>query len=298
MSEAYGSPEQVPNKQITAQLYLTLEQALQGCEGEVGQYHGWQLFNVEQLDLGFVPPGKKIKVRNTNGDTEDKPRLYYPKAEAYDPEAFLMPSSELEPNRTYEVSGVAQVVDEDPRHNLLLEVRLNGTLFYTNSIADLEFEVVDKTNGEKVNELLRKNSQRLTKHDLLVRKAEELQSIRELVESLPEFDLVSSDRYTVDLFYGGRLYAIDSGQQEAALLNEFRIGSNIVHGKFAGNKIKVIDNKLLLVDEENGIGFGAIDDKESDRALGGFANLGINSVAEKTMNQDLLLAYLQKVQDS
>lgn len=129
-------------------------------------------------------------------------------------------------------------------------------------------------------------------HDRLVRKAQELAALEAEIAELPDFPLESTSRYTVDLFYGGRLYAINSGQETLTLLHEFGPHTeheSVIFGNFAGNRLQVVDDKLLVVDDELGVGLGAIYDEERER-ISGLAYLKVSDSSDEIMNRHLLEA--------
>lgn len=204
----------------------------------------------------------KVVVRAT--DEAPPWQTYYLKNDAHDPpDKFVhMPDISLQPCIDYKVYAI-----ENTQRGLCIHIGYQGrgyNFFYANRLEGLEFGVVNKTEAEQTSEQLRGSSLELLRQyeanqHARRRASLDIAAAEALIEHLPDFSPESPYRYKVDLFYGGRLYAVDGDLLTP--IKEFGLEygqaeMEPIHGNFLGNRLAIVEETLVLIDDENRIALG------------------------------------------
>lgn len=253
--------------ELESELIGRLNEALEVAH-QLEPMHGCAPIEYEEIDTNFLPGNKKIVV-TFKGPENCGPMQYYMKTDAHDPRPFHMPHSPLVTDLRYDVSAL-----RISSSGLVVGVGYQGqgyNFFYTGSLDNLDFNVTEKSDFEKTRERLGNNID-LAFYDQATAEIQDLSvqlaKLQEIIEGLPNFDIDSPLRYSIDLFIGGRLYKIhDEGSLQ--LLDEFGpMLPDTRHGHFIGNRVSIANGKTLLIDDVNQLAVGAYYSEGHGRWLG------------------------------
>lgn len=145
------------------------------------------------------------------------------------------------------------------------ELDFMGELYPSeNEIQNTEREA---TPAEKAAQVLEQGGEYISSYEPLRMEQDELAALlnemthviaktEEYTESLPVFEVESSDRYAVDLHFGGSIYDV-TGEQPSLIDEYTHFHGNAINGIFTGTRIEIVDDKMLLIDDETGLAVGA-----------------------------------------
>lgn len=256
-------PPETRAKEETRRLISSLESAL--SEGEVSDVQAMQGVSPLEGEVVYTSESDRQTKMTVHTEVEGEFRLYHLKTDTHDPEPFHMPDGVLKPGNTYTVDYIEQT-----SNGLRIHVGYQGRgydFFYIDSLSGLEFNVTEKTAAELADEQLRKHQGGMFKYEdsqaKLEETAREVTAVEKLVSELPVFEPESPYRYDVDLFYAGQLYVVE--ERNLVPVKEFGLGSydepnlEVIHGDFLGNRIAIIGDTLVVIDDELQIAVGGRD---------------------------------------
>jgi hypothetical protein len=214
------------------------------------------------IALDFIPDGKKVTVQAFEEDESFK--TYSMKTDGYYDGTLHMPRGLLTPGQTHDGSHFEQTPDG-------MRVASSGGIFYINKLDKLEFSVVDKNAGE-IMEMKLKEAPELNKYEHAGRNIKELGELmlrlEAVVEDAESFDPDSPFRYSTDTEEANIYRVHDDGLEHLAEFTRIGNGGKSIYGDFLGNRLAIIDSRLLVVDDETGLAVGARDDLRIDRPSG------------------------------
>jgi hypothetical protein len=237
MTTSVDTLEQRLSALVTDRRWESSERTFNGCGVPEGR----------SIELDMVPPGQKLELHVT--DTAGEAQLYYVKTEGYDPESFHMPNGMTEAGSTYDVRKIEHTEDG-------LRISVGGNFMYVDSLDGLEFEIVDQDPVELANDRIKHpDTKVIGNYEFnrlnLERLQAEVDRIVELVDSLEEFPLDSSLRYSID---PSGIQAAELADGELGPAEGFgRLYEPQLYGEFHGNRFAIIGNQLTLVDDERGL---------------------------------------------
>lgn len=311
--ERKPTPEVAIEEQSNQQLETILLEKLNGVltaysRTEVDDVSGCAVISGQKIGTDFIPNSKKILV-TYSGSAKKAPMQYYIRTEGYDPVAFQVPSGKLIPNEVYDA-----VCFKSSDNGLVIGTGYQGrgdNFFYTASLDNLKISVVDKSNFEVDREAIKKFTYRfisLSFHDRAMQEiavlTKGLSDFTQRLQKLPSFDIRSPYRYSVKLDGGGTLYYLNT-KGKLVKLEEFGLPREICRfGSFHGNRLEVINGKLILVDDETNLALGTLYSDPSHPYLGdryyGFSffeavDIRSDTWSSKSNNQELASLFARRI---
>jgi hypothetical protein len=242
-----------------AQLLGLLSEALLDAPANVQALHGCAPLETENIVTDFIPPDNKI-VLTYVGDPEGSPALYYVKTDAPGSRPFQMPNGQLRAGETFNVTDI-----RSSENGLVFGISYQGQsngYFYANSLDNLSINVVEKTDAEGAQDQLAKIGRNINQYESFSLKAQVYQAEADLllqaIEDLPVFDTDSPYRYWVDAALGGTLYRLNGSETPEFIAQWSSLGDIQLASEFFGNRLAVIDNKTLLIDDITDLAIGTV----------------------------------------